>query len=506
MDCPKCRASMQTTLEKDVNISDLKPDALKLIMDKGNAAVDEVRVSSDHVTVRGRLQFKILYLTDGEKRKAEQMEGEIPFTEEVYLSGVKSGDRVEVSVEVEDLTTTLIHSRKCSVQSLLLIKAECPEMRDEEAAVDIGGQEKVEYRKKTLSIAPLVLKRTDIFKIREEIEIPGSFPNIGSLIWWETECSQVEFKLLQDKISVQGEIRAFFLYRGDGEEEESCHYETTVPFAGTLDCDGAEETMIPEISYQLQIPEMTVKPDFDGEERVFAFELWLPVDISAYEEEQAEILSDVYGVVQEAAVREKEVPFRQFSGRSSGKCKLSAQVKPEEEEGISRILHTRTGLQLGEPELKENGIEVTGAVNITILYESSSEAVGLGTARVSIPFTYTMETQLSGKDYVYPVTADVEQLGVSLLDAGEMDVKCVVFFRTNIYREWTEKIVEEVTLEELDSEKLDSLPGIVIYAVRPGESLWDIGKRYYVPVSAIRQTNDLSGDEVKTGDRLLIVR
>jgi LysM repeat protein len=66
--------------------------------------------------------------------------------------------------------------------------------------------------------------------------------------------------------------------------------------------------------------------------------------------------------------------------------------------------------------------------------------------------------------------------------------------------------VEEVTLEELDSEKLDSLPGIVIYAVRPGESLWDIGKRYYVPVSAIRQTNDLSGDEVKTGDRLLIVR
>jgi LysM repeat protein len=181
-------------------------------------------------------------------------------------------------------------------------------------------------------------------------------------------------------------------------------------------------------------------------------------------------------------------------------------VKPEEEEGISRILHTRTGLQLGEPELKENGIEVTGAVNITILYESSSEAVGLGTARVSIPFTYTMETQLSGKDYVYPVTADVEQLGVSLLDAGEMDVKCVVFFRTNIYREWTEKIVEEVTLEELDSEKLDSLPGIVIYAVRPGESLWDIGKRYYVPVSAIRQTNDLSGDEVKTGDRLLIVR
>ena len=42
--------------------------------------------------------------------------------------------------------------------------------------------------------------------------------------------------------------------------------------------------------------------------------------------------------------------------------------------------------------------------------------------------------------------------------------------------------------------------------VREGESLWDIGKRYYVPISAIRQTNELASDEVKTGDRILIMR
>ena len=42
--------------------------------------------------------------------------------------------------------------------------------------------------------------------------------------------------------------------------------------------------------------------------------------------------------------------------------------------------------------------------------------------------------------------------------------------------------------------------------VREGESLWDIGKRYYVPVSLIQQTNNLSGDEVKAGDKILIVK
>ena len=58
----------------------------------------------------------------------------------------------------------------------------------------------------------------------------------------------------------------------------------------------------------------------------------------------------------------------------------------------------------------------------------------------------------------------------------------------------------------IDTEKMESLPGIAVYMVREGDSLWDIGKRYYVPVSVIRQTNELSSDEVKAGDRILIVK
>ena len=64
MDCQKCKASAQITLEDDVNISDSKPDAYQLIMDRGNVVIDEVKVSDDHVSVKGRLQFKILYLTN----------------------------------------------------------------------------------------------------------------------------------------------------------------------------------------------------------------------------------------------------------------------------------------------------------------------------------------------------------------------------------------------------------------------------------------------------------
>ena len=73
--------------------------------------------------------------------------------------------------------------------------------------------------------------------------------------------------------------------------------------------------MIPEIRYLAETKEVVVRPDFDGEERVITFELCLNMDICAYEEEQVDILSDVYGVVQETSVQEKDALFRSYMGR-----------------------------------------------------------------------------------------------------------------------------------------------------------------------------------------------
>ncbi len=64
MDCIKCKAQTQMTLEDDVIISDSRPDAAKLIMDRGNVVVDEVKVTDDHAAVKGKLEFYVLYLVE----------------------------------------------------------------------------------------------------------------------------------------------------------------------------------------------------------------------------------------------------------------------------------------------------------------------------------------------------------------------------------------------------------------------------------------------------------
>ena len=68
------------------------------------------------------------------------------------------------------------------------------------------------------------------------------------------------------------------------------------------------------------------------------------------------------------------------------------------------------------------------------------------------------------------------------------------------------ELIEEVTQQPLDTGRMSSLPGMVIYVVKAGDNLWNIGKKYYVPVDNLRRLNELESDELRVGQKLLIVK
>ena len=45
-----------------------------------------------------------------------------------------------------------------------------------------------------------------------------------------------------------------------------------------------------------------------------------------------------------------------------------------------------------------------------------------------------------------------------------------------------------------------------VYLAGEGETLWDICKKYDVPMDGMREMNNLTQDEIRPGDQLLIVK
>ena len=154
----------------------------------------------------------------------------------------------------------------------------------------------------------------------------------------------------------------------------------------------------------------------------------------------------------------------------------------------------------------ENGILLQGSVLVKVMYITGEDESPYGSTQAQIPYQYTLEVPDIAPEDMGKVHAEVEQLQVTMLDGEEMDVKAVLSFSTVVFKNIPVELISQVNVSELDSSKMSNLPGMVIYMVKDGDNLWNIGKQYYVPVDSLREINSLDSDELKPGQKLLIVK
>lgn len=507
MDRIRADAVSQITLEDDMNIPENKPDVSTLNLEKGNVIIEEVKPGSGMVMVKGMLAFSLLYHTVEDGSSLVSLEGRIFFEEKINMQGVSASDSVEIEGDVEDLTIGIINSRKLSIQSLITLHAQVEEVYDEEAPIGIEGREEVEYRRLPMTLAQIAISKNDIFRIREEVNLPANYPNIFQILWNNIFLGDVEFKVLEEKLTLQGDVHLFLLYEGEGEDHPIRSFETTLPFSGVLECHGCREGMLPDIRYRLGQQELTVRPDFDGEERTVAMELVLDIGIRIYEEEEMEILSDIYGVNKEVGTVIHKANLRRLLSKVTGKTKVTDHIRMESgSTGILQLLHSEGKVALDHQEVVENGILLQGSLFVKVMYITGDDETPYACARAVIPYQYTLEVPGISPQDLGKVRGDVEQLQVTMLDGEEMDVKAVLTFATTVFQSVSVDLIGEITVSALDTEKLGSLPGMVIYVVKDGDNLWNIGKKYYVPVDNLREINGLESDELKPGQKLLIVK
>ncbi len=505
MDRTRAEAVTQFTLEDDVNLPENKPDVGTLTLEKAELVIDEIRPGTDTCTVKGRLAYVVLYHTSEDGSSLASMDGKLPFEEKIHLQGAAPSDTVEVEGEVEDLTVSMINSRKLNVQSLVTLSARVEELYDEEAPIAIHGEERVEYRRMPFQLAQIAICKNDIFRIKEEVSLPSNSPNIFQILWSSLSLGDVEFKAMEEKLSLSGEVHLFVLYEGEGEEHPVRSYEASLPFGGTLECHGCKEGMIPDIRCRLGQQELSVRPDFDGEERNIGLELVLDIGIRIYEEEKLELISDLYGVSNEVYAASAKTHLRRLLARVTGKTKVTDRIHVTEG-SVLQLLHSEGAVTLEQQGTVENGILLQGSISVKVLYITGEDETPYGCARAQIPCQYTLEVPGIAPEDLGKVHAEVEQLQVTMLDGEEMDVKAVLCFSTVVFQKIPVELIRQVDVAQLDSAKMSDLPGMVMYVVKEGDNLWNIGKKYYVPVDAIRELNSLEGDELTPGQKLLVVK
>lgn len=499
--------SSQFVLEQDINLSETRPDIAGICMRRAQLVVEEIRPYTDVVQVKGNLEFSLLYQTEGDGCRLERLEGVLPFEETVHMQGVTAGDSVKADSKVEDFSVSVINSRKLSVQSVITMNVCTKELNSVEFPTDMEGLDRYEYRQVNSDVTQLVLSKNDIFRIKQEKKLTGEYPNIHNVLWQCGRIQDLDTRPMQDKLMIQGELALFVLYECEGEKHDIRFYENTIPFSGSLECSGLDADMTVDSRWKMGTFQLNVKPDEDGEERILQLDVNLQLEIKAYMEMQLRYISDLYSVNSQVNLEKQRQTVPRLLSKVTGKHKLVEQIDTGIIPGqILQLLHSEADVHVDHVESGEQGMSVSGCLCMQVLCITGDDLQPYETIEKTLPYTYVLECgDIQGMP-VPEVTAELEKLDISLADDGQIQVKAVISFYMIAFGNEEVNLVKNVTEKEIDRENLMALPGMAIYVAGKDDTLWDIGKKYFISVDTLQQINELESRELTEGQKLLVMK
>lgn len=522
----------QLTIDDDFNIPDCKDDIENIIATDGNVVVEDVSCEEGKVRVVGVVYFKVMYKTDKDKQNMEVFCGEIPIEDFVNIDGACKSNRAESRCRIEDLTISIINSRKLEVRGLIGNEVSIYHEDKVNAAVDLDNGQGIECQYKKVAYTETAICKRDVFRIKEEIDIPKTKPNISEILWSSVELRNMDTKAGDNSLLIRGEVEIFIIYKGQEEHLPIQYLFSVRAITKEIECQGTTEGMVLESNCALGKGDVTIRQDADGEPRIIGVDYCVDMNIKLYEDKETTLLADLYSPQVQVEPETEVFEYENLLMRNVAKAKVSHRKRIGSEGGkLLQICHIYGNVDIDDVSVKKDGeamqyvqeeggdfasdpkegmegkgiIHISGVVKCNVLYISSNDDP-MNCMNVHVPFEHFVEAADMNKETSIRIVPELDQLGATLLNSEEMEIKAQVSLGISVFEKTSSNIITDMKLNDIDYEKKGAMPGIVGYVVKKDDTIWSIARKYYATTESIRKVNNLESDAIKEGDRLIIVK
>lgn len=502
----KSRAKSQITFDEDFNVPDAKPDVGRLIQYKGRISMDDVHLADGKGILRGDLQVDILYVGE-ENGIISSITAKLPFEETLNLKDIVNGDKLCLKWEIEDLTIRLIHSRKLNIKALVTFYGAVDETEQVRLPVALDATD-ISVRKKTVRFLGLTVHKKDTLRVKDEYTIASNRPDISGLIWYTMDIRGLDLKPEENIVKARGELTVFVLYESEDTETPVQWLEYSLPFSGEVECPDCTEELIPDIEVSVMHQSLEVKPDADGEERILVSDVVLELDMKFFREEEYSLVTDVYTPLRECVPEGKNEVLEKLLVRNFSRCRITDRIQVKETQGkILQLCHSQGKVKIDKTRIVENGVQADGVIMLKILYIIGNDSMPFYSMEAMIPFSHVVEARGIRPGSSYRLKAELEQLSAAMADGNEIEIRASVGLNLLAVIREPVFIIDKVEEKPLDMKKIQAMPGILIYMVKPGDELWDIARKYHTSIEEICTLNGLKeNQEPSPGTPLLVVK
>ena len=272
--------------------------------------------------------------------------------------------------------------------------------------------------------------------------------------------------------------------------------EETIPVIGFIDLVGVSEDSICDVKYKVK--NVIIKPN-SAEEHSITVEIELEIFCNCFEEKEVSIIQDMYSPSMNLGFKENKVSTMVNMKNTYDIVNVRDKVRLEDGE-YTKVCDVQVMPVVSDMNISRDRVRVDGDLNLNFILTNDGNDT-ITTLNRQVPFNFTQEIQGLTVDSKVDMEI-VPMFREFVTDGMEVTVKVDLGVNTNSYNLENVNVIDEI--EELDEECANPY-SMVIYFVKPGDTLWKIAKKYRSTVDDIARVNGIENpDKIEVGMQLFI--
>lgn len=484
----------EQSIELDYTLPDYYPDFFRLLHCCAEPRITAQQIADGAVQYTLAVRLTVMYLAE-QSAAVQALSQTLTFQRSLPLP--PDADAAQLSVRLKPETAYLncraVNPRRIDLRGAVRIAAQitC------EQSIEVIGSAEGKYlqtRSEPVTFISQIMRTEKRFTLSEDITIPETQPAMLAPLREQVRLRVTETRIVAGKLVVKGEADIQILYTAEG---GAANIGAVFPFSQIVEQEGLSEQM-PCIVTAVQTDRLlTPEADGSGNLRLLHCDIQITLQCAFLRSTAAELLTDAYSTRMPCTAERTALSLMTVPVTVNEQTQARIQLT-QPDAVITRVCAAWAVPGGFSAEAGEHGVTVSGTVHCCVLAQDAenrpmmlekTETVSWSAEHLS-PDDSLPDAEIRSCEYTLTGSDSVSlQIGISC--SGE----------TVQRRQYT--LLTAVT--EQEQEQIPAADyALRLYFGQPGESLWEIAKRYRTAAAAIREENDCAGDTLTAPQMLLI--
>lgn len=488
-----CQRNETIFLEEDMIVPDSKPDILSVIHTSGNVCTYKKEITDEKLRIDGSVNTCIMYVPDNTGDNVRGLQVNLDFSENLNAPNCNSDMLLETKIEIKKINCNVINGRKINVKAEIEVTFSVYANDEVEMISNIINNNDIQVIKDNIHVNSLVGSGSTRAYAKETMMIDDT-DNLAEILNVNVKLLDKDIKTSYNKVLAKTEAEIKIMYLT--EDNRISIVVNKIPIVGFIDIQNVSEDNICDTKFEIK--NMIIKPN-NAEEHSIYVELEVGISCMAYEVKEINLIQDLYSPIEELKCNKKRITTISNKQNRAEVCQIKDTVNIAElgDNGLIDANCTPKILKINKSNLK---IEYEGELQIDLVFYNINNLVDSVTH--FIPFKYIAENIDNAEIINVETNLEIGEQNFVVKSAGDVVIEIDAILDINMYQNRTLEIIDDIELSEIRNSEDYSL---IIYIVKPGDTLWNIAKKLNSTVDDIVKANGIEDRNViNVGQKLYI--